>query len=42
MPEATRFDAELLRLLQLDDGLTRSIDDALERGFEVYRERGWV
>ena len=45
------FDAELLRLLkgkscfhvrQLDDELMRAIDGALERGFELYRERGWV
>jgi len=27
---------------QLGDGLMRSIDDALERGFELCRERGWV
>lgn len=45
------FDPQLLRLLkgkscfhvkELDDELQGRIDDALERGFELYRERGWI
>jgi hypothetical protein len=45
------FAPELLRLLkgkscfhvrELDDELQGRIDDALERGFELYRERGWI
>jgi hypothetical protein len=45
------FAHELLRLLKgkscfhlraLDDELQRGIDEALEQGFELYRERGWV
>jgi hypothetical protein len=27
---------------RLDDALQGEIDDALARGFELYRERGWV
>lgn len=45
------FAAELLRLLKgkscfhvraLDDELLRAVDDALEGGFELYRDRGWI
>jgi hypothetical protein len=45
------FAPELLRLLkgkscfhvkQLDDELLGHVGAALERGFELYRERGWV
>jgi hypothetical protein len=45
------FEPELLRLLQgkscfhvkrLDEELLVQIDDALARGLELYRERGWV
>ena len=45
------FAADLLALLKgkscfhvkrLDEGLERHIEDALARGFELYRERGWV
>jgi hypothetical protein len=45
------FAPELLALLKgkscfhvkrLDDALLAQVDDALARGFELYRERGWV
>ena len=45
------FAAELLPLLkgkscfhvnELDTTRSQQIEDALERGFELYRERGWV
>jgi hypothetical protein len=45
------FAPELLALLkgkscfhvrELDDELVAGIEDALERGLELYRERGWV
>jgi hypothetical protein len=45
------FDPALLKLLKgkscfhlrrLDDELLGHVDDALERGFELYRERGWL
>jgi hypothetical protein len=45
------FHPDLLRLLkgkscfhvkELDDELEERIDDALEQGFGLYRERGWI
>jgi hypothetical protein len=45
------FDGELLGLLKgkscfhvkrLDDAMLERIEEALDQGFELYRERGWV
>lgn len=45
------FDAELLKLLRgkscfhisnLNDDLLASIEDAIEKGFEIYRKRDWL
>jgi hypothetical protein len=45
------FSPELLKLLkgkscfhikQLDEGLEKQVEDALEKGYALYKERGWV
>lgn len=39
---ALRRGKSCFHVKRLDDGLAAHVDDALARGFELYRERGWV